>query len=152
MMKALKAQDGALFGPFQAILEAPAHFDCDGVIYPRSVIGTGSIEDWVPPPPPAQPPAPVPASISRLQLILGMTAAGLITPAEGVAAASGTAIPASVEAVFAGLPATEATAARIRWFAMTEVERANPLVAAVAIAAGKSAAEMDQFFRDWRRL
>lgn len=152
MMKALKAQSGALFGPFQAIIEAPAQFECDGVIYPKSVVGNASIEDWVTPPPPPPPPAPVPASISRLQLILGMTAAGLITPAEGVAAAAGTAIPAVVEAVFASLPATEATAARIRWSAMTEVERANPLVAAVATAAGKSPADMDQYFRDWSLL
>jgi hypothetical protein len=100
-------------------------------------------------PPPAPPP---PTMISRLQLILGMTNAGLITPTEGVDAAAGTAIPSVVEAVFASLPAAAATSARIRWSAMTEVERANPLVASVATAAGKSPADMDQFFRDWGQL
>lgn len=94
----------------------------------------------------------VPASISRLQLILGMTSAGLITAEEGVSAAAGTAIPSVVEAVFASLPSAEATGARIRWNAMTMVERANPLVAAVAAAAFKTDSEMDQYFRDWSVL
>jgi len=102
--------------------------------------------------PPLSEPPPVPAAITRLQLILGMTDAGLITPAEGVAAAAGNAIPSVVESVFASLPAAQATSARIRWSAMTEVERLNPLVAAVASAAGKTDAEMDQFFRDWSLL
>ena len=101
--------------------------------------------------PPPPPPLPVPDKITRLQLILGMTSAGLITPAEGVAAAAGNAIPAVVEAVFASLPASQATAARIRWNAMTTVERASPLVAAVAAGATppKTLAQMDQYFRDW---
>jgi hypothetical protein len=81
-----------------------------------------------------------------------MAAAGLITPAEAVAAAAGTAIPAVVEAVFASLPEAEATAARIRWHAMTEVERANPLVAAVAMIHEKTPAQMDQYFREWSQL
>jgi hypothetical protein len=81
-----------------------------------------------------------------------MTQAGLITAEEGVAAAKGTAIPAVVEAVFASLPAAEAVAARIRWSAMTIVERANPLVAAVATIHEKTEAQMDAYFRDWSKL
>jgi hypothetical protein len=104
------------------------------------------------PPPPAPPPVPVPASITRLQLILGMTFAGLITAEEGENAANGTAIPAVVKAVFDSLPVEAGVEARIRWAAMKEAERGNPLVAAVASAAGKSAAEMDQYFRDWSQL
>lgn len=94
----------------------------------------------------------VPATISRLQLILGMTSAGLISASEGVAAAAGTAIPAVIDGVFSSLPATQATAARIRWNAMTVVERANPLVGAVAGVSSKTDAEMDQYFRDWSAL
>ncbi len=150
-MKALRAENGALFGPCWAIAEETDHFDADGAIYPRTVVGNAVIEDWTPPPP-APPPVPVPASITRLQLILGMTIAGLITAEEGENAASGSAIPAVVAAAFAGLPSDVATLARIRWAAMTLVERGNPLVAAVASAAGKSAAEMDQYFRDWGAL
>ena len=150
-LKALKAADGALFGPFAVIVAKADRFECDDVAYPKSVVGSATIEDWIPPPPP---PAPVPEAITRLQLILGMTAADLISPAEGVAAASGTAIPAVVEAVFASLPNDQATAARIRWAAMTTVERASPLVAAVAAGATppKTDAEMDQYFRDWGAL
>lgn len=150
-LKCLIAEGGAVFGPWQAITETAAHYVCDGVIFPRTVIGTASIGDWSSPPA-APAPAPAPDSISRLQLLLGMISAGLITPAEGVAAAAGAAIPAAVEAVFGSLPASEATSARIRWSAMTEVERANPLVAAVAMAAGKSPADIDQYFRDWSLL
>jgi hypothetical protein len=152
-LKALRATSGAVFGPFAAITETTEHFSGDGVLYPKSVVGDAAIEDWVEPTPPTAP-APVPASISRVQLILGMTSAGLITPAEAVAAAAGTAIPAVVEAVFASLPEAQATAARIRWHAMTRVERANPLVAIVAVSATppKTDAEMDQFFREWNQL
>jgi hypothetical protein len=125
----------------------PDHLVIDGAIGAIGWLWDGSA---LAPPPPA--PAPVPASISRLQLILGMAAAGLITPAEAVAAAAGTAIPAVVEAVFASLPEAEATAARIRWHAMTEVERANPLVAAVAMIHEKTPAQMDQYFREWSQL
>jgi hypothetical protein len=123
-----------------------------------TVNGATLVNDvWVNPPPyvPPEPPPvvePVPFSISRLQLILGMTQAGLISASEGVAAAAGMAIPAAVEAVFATLPNGQGTTARIRWNAMTDVERANPLVAAVAAAAGKTSAEMDQYFRDWSAL
>lgn len=129
--------------PGWTFIETPAPADINPFLYRW----TGSQLQRRSPPPPAPP-----SSISRLQLILGMTSAGLITPAEGVSAAAGSAIPAVVEAVFASLPAAEATSARIRWSAMTEVERANPLVAAVAAAAGKSPSEMDDFFRDWSRL
>jgi hypothetical protein len=95
---------------------------------------------------------PVPAQISRLQLILGLTMAGLIPAAEGEAAAAGTAIPALITMVFNTLPPDQAIGARIRWNAMTVCERANPLVAAVATASGKTSAEMDQYFRDWSAL
>lgn len=148
-MKALKSTSGALFGPFAEIQSLADRYVGDGVIYQKSVIGTATIEDWVPPPPAPPPP---PASITRLQLILGMTSAGLITASEGVAAAAGSAIPEVVETVFASLPAAQATGARIRWSAMTTVERANPLVAAVAAAANKTEADMDAYFIAWSVL
>lgn len=102
--------------------------------------------------PPAAPPVPVPAQITRLQLILGLTMAGLIPAAEGEAAAAGTAIPALIAGVFNTLPPDQAIGARIRWNAMTVCERANPLVAAVAAASGKTSAEMDAYFIAWSAL
>lgn len=101
---------------------------------------------------PPTPPLPVPAQITRLQLLLGLTRAGLITSAEGEDAAAGIRIPSLIVSVFNALPSDQAVAARIRWNAMTVCERANPLVAAVAAASGKTSQEMDDLFRSWSLL
>jgi hypothetical protein len=94
----------------------------------------------------------VPAAISRLKLILGMVADGLITAAEGEAAAANTAIPALIAGVFATLPPTQATEARIRWASMAICDRANPLVNAVAAAGGLTSDEMDYLFIEWNAV
>jgi hypothetical protein len=101
---------------------------------------------------PPMPTLPVPAQITRLQLLLGLTAAGLITAAEGEDAAAGTQIPGLITAVFNTMPTDQAVAARIRWNAMTVCERSSPLVAAVAAASGKTPREMDDLFRTWSLL
>ena len=51
---------------------------------------------------------------------------------EAVAAAVSGAMPASVEAVVAALPAEQEMAARITWARMQEVRRTDPLVALLA--------------------
>lgn len=67
MMKALKAASGTVFGPFAFISSTTDHFDCDGLIYPRSVVGEATIEDYVPPAP-SPPVEPVPVSVTNAQV------------------------------------------------------------------------------------
>jgi hypothetical protein len=98
-------------------------------------------------PPPAQPPAPVvPASITRRQLLLALAGAGLITAPEALAAATTGAVPASIDAVFAELPAGQALAARITWATMGVAEREHPLIGALVAAELATAAEVDALF------
>ena len=96
---------------------------------------------------------PVPASISRVQLMLGLVAAGLIPPEEGPPASSGMAIPALIDAVFSALPAAEANEARIRFNGAATFDRENPLINAVGyLAAGKTPEQMDAYWREWSAL
>jgi hypothetical protein len=148
--KALRAADGTVFGPFSAVISSADHFDCDGVIYPRAVVGNATIKDWIAKPPLPPPP---PAQIKRVQLILGLVNAGLITPEEGPPASSGMVIPAAIEGVFSTLPEAEAVEARIRFNGAADFDRANPLINAVGwIAASKTPAEMDDYWREWSAL
>lgn len=92
-------------------------------------------------------PRPVPAVISRRQMLLALAAGGIITPAEALAAATVGTAPAAIDAVFARLPPSDALAARITFATMSEVERAHPLIGAM-IGAGLVAAEQaDDLFR-----
>lgn len=96
---------------------------------------------------------PAPATITRLQLVLGLAASGLITEAEADAMAEGSGVPAAISAAIQALPSAQRLEARIRFKAMTEVERVNPLIDAIGfVAAGKSPAEMDDYFRTWSQL
>jgi hypothetical protein len=84
--------------------------------------------------------------ITRRQMILALVAVEWITPEEALAAATSGAAPAALEALLAGMPAAEALAARITWAAMTEADRAHPLVAALGAARELTDAEIDAFF------
>lgn len=94
-------------------------------------------------------PPPVPSRVPALGLINAMAAAGWITDAEADAwVIARSALPAIVQGVVDGLPVDERPAARRRVLAMTVAERADPLVAAVARAAGADDAAVDALFRD----
>jgi hypothetical protein len=93
------------------------------------------------------PPEPVPAVITRRQMLLQLVIQGIITGDEGVAAATTGAVPASVEAVFAAMPSDAQVAARITWASMSVAERDNPLVATLATANSMSDEDIDDFFR-----
>jgi hypothetical protein len=95
-------------------------------------------------PPPEVP--VVPATITRRQLLLALTAAGLITGEEALAAATTGAVPAQIDAVFADLPEAEALAARITWATMSVAERAHPLILAMINAGLATPAEVDALF------
>jgi len=96
--------------------------------------------------PPPAPPRIVPATISRRQLLLALAAIGRITDEEALAAATIGTVPAEIDAVFAGLPAEKAVAARITWATMGVVERAHPLLLAMIDAELMTAAEVDDLF------
>lgn len=94
-----------------------------------------------------QPPkAPVPASISFAQLLIGLVSEGWITAAEGRAWRDRVALPAQVQAVIASLPVEQQFAAETRALAPSEVLRNDPLVLALSFAANKTIEELDDFF------
>jgi hypothetical protein len=97
-------------------------------------------------------PPPVPSAISRRQLLIALTAAGLITEAEALAAAKTGEVPAAIDAVFAALPKEQALAARITWATMTVVERDHPLIQAVIDAKIVTAEQADALFRQAAEL
>lgn len=92
-------------------------------------------------------PQPVPGTIRLLQFLGQGVIAGIFSQDEALAAARTGAVPAAIEAVFGTLPADQAFQARLAWAAMVEVDRASPLLAAVAAARGMNTAAMDDFFR-----
>jgi hypothetical protein len=99
------------------------------------------------------PVAPVPASVTRRQMILGLVAAGYITSAEGIAAAQSGAVPAAVQAVINTLPdQSSKDAATITWASMSICERSNSLVAALAAANSLTSAQVDALFQSWVTL
>lgn len=107
----------------------------------------GLIDPYVAPPP------PVPESVTRRQMLIGLATAGFITTAEAIAAAQSGAVPAAVQAVFDALPTqADKDAAAITWAAMSVAERGNALVAALAAAQGLSSAQVDDLFRAWAIL
>lgn len=106
------------------------------------------MRDWLASgsPEPYAPPAPLMPTITRRQMLLALAAAGLITGAEALAAATTGAVPASIDAVFAGLPDADALAARITWATMSIAERAHPLIAALIAASLATAEQVDALF------
>ena len=117
----------------------PADFRSD-----RYVWRAGALVRLLDPPPPA---APVPYAITRRQLILGLLAAGWITPAEAEAAATGGAPPAALDAVLANLTQADALEARITWATMSVAERWHPLLVAIVAAGIATDAQVDNLFR-----
>lgn len=41
--------NGEKLGPFNSVVELDDRYDCDGVHYPYTIFGGGTIEDWVEP-------------------------------------------------------------------------------------------------------
>jgi hypothetical protein len=94
----------------------------------------------------------VPGAISRRQLLIALTATGLITEAEALAAAKTGEVPAVIDTVFSKLPPEQALAARITWATMTTVERDHPLVQAIIDAQIATAEQVDALFRAAAKL
>ena len=93
---------------------------------------------------PPAPPVIIP-DLSFAQLLIGLVTEEWITEAEGGGWLVGT-LPAPVLAVIATLPSNQQFAAKARAIRPSAVVRADPLVAALAAAEGKTSAEIDAFF------
>lgn len=113
-------------------------------IYAAAVAGEfGPVADHVPAP---QAPPPIPAVISRRQLLIALAAAGFISAEEALAAAQTGAVPAAIAGVFELLPEEQALAARITWATMTEVYREDPLISAIVAAGVATTEQVDKLF------
>lgn len=106
----------------------------------------------IPRPPAPEEPAPVPASISFAQLLIGLVTEQWITSAEGRAWRDRVALPAQVQTLIASLPVEQQFAAETRAMAPSEVLRNDPLVVAMGAASGKTEEEMDDFFRTYSQV
>lgn len=102
----------------------------------------------VPRPPVEEGPAPVPASISFAQLMIGLVTEQWITQAEGEAWLAGT-LPTAVLTIINTLPVEQQFAAKARAIRPSEVLRNDPLVASLGAAAGQTPEELDDFFRTY---
>lgn len=89
--------------------------------------------------------------LSFAQLLIGLVTEQWITEADGEGWLTGT-LPAAVTAVINSLPEGQRFAAKARALRPSEVLRADPLVAAMGLAAGKTEAEIDTFFRTYAQV
>jgi len=116
------------FGPFNSITDLGDLWDCDGVHYPKAVIGAAAIGTYVAPPP--TPPVS-PVSITMRQARLALYNVGLLP---------------TVNAAIAGMAGAAGDAARIEWEFSSEVLRNKALVASMASSLALSDAQLDALF------
>lgn len=110
----------------------------------------GSYVDGVFTRPPAPEPSipPVPQSITFAQLLIGLVSEQWISEADGEGWLAGV-LPSAVLATINLLPKEQQFAAKARASRPSEVLRADPLVAMMAMAQGRTDAEIDDFFRKY---
>lgn len=96
---------------------------------------------------PTPPAAPVPHSIAATQFWLELPNWTAVTEEEALAGARTGAIPAAIADVLLALPSAAAFEAKVRLARMGDVLRADPLTEAIATGLGKTAEELDAFFR-----
>lgn len=85
------------------------------------------------------------ASLPRCDAVLAAVSAGMIPAAEAGEAARGQ-IPPSLAAIFSALPTEMQLEAEVRWSGSTVIERANPILSALAQAQGITEAQLDALF------
>jgi hypothetical protein len=97
-------------------------------------------------PAPEPGPEPVPVSMSFAQLMIGLVAEQWITEEEGRLWLTGT-LPPQVISTISLIPAEQRFAATAKATRPSVVNRADALVQMMALAQGRSDAELDDFFR-----
>lgn len=95
---------------------------------------------------PEPPPAPVPASMTFAQLLIGLVTEQWITQYEGEAWLQGV-LPAQVTALIETLPVEQQFPAKARAIRPSEVLRSDPFVEMMGAAANKTPEQLDEFFR-----
>lgn len=98
-----------------------------GVEYPFSVLGEHTIDDFIEP---VEAPI-VPAAVTMRQARLALLQVGKLS---------------AVNTAIAGMTGVQGEAAKIEWEFSNEVQRSQPLVAALAPVLGMTSAELDQLF------
>ena len=97
-------------------------------------------------PAPEPGPEPVPVSMSFAQLMIGLVAEQWITEEDGRLWLTGT-LPPQVISTISLIPAEQRFAATAKATRPSVVNRADALVQMMALAQGRSDAELDDFFR-----
>ena len=92
------------------------------------------------------PPAPVPASMTFAQLLIGLVTEQWITQYEGEAWLQGV-LPAQVTGLIDTLPVEQQFPAKARAIRPSEVLRSDPFVEMMGAAANKTPEQLDEFFR-----
>jgi hypothetical protein len=90
-------------------------------------------------------------TLTFAQLLIGLVTEQWITEVDGDAWLAGT-LPTAVLTVIDSLPAGQRFAAKARALRPSDVLRSDPLVAAMGTAAGKTAEEIDTFFRTYAQV
>ena len=165
----IRAPDGSL-QPWQAVefwsadeLAAIGVFEVEDPEVPAGKILTGRtfgrvdgkvsviqlLED-IPQPP--MPPVVIP-TLSRRQMLIGLSSAGLISAQEAIDSAKVVGVPAAVQVVIDSLPTQSLKdQAIITWFAMSQVVRTDPMVEALRVNANLTAEQVDDLFFQWATL
>lgn len=94
----------------------------------------------------------VPESISRRQLLIGLTMEGIITPEEAVAAASTGALPSIMQTIVNALPIEQQIIAKITWASMMVCELDNPLLNTALQYLQRSENDRDTFFKNYSKI
>jgi len=110
--------------------------DVNNAVYQRLIADNTPIGPYV------APPTPIPDLTAR-QFLSALTLQGIITEAEAM---NRSVIPSAIAAVFATLPPSYATVARITWANMTVVPRQDPLIDALGASMNMTPAQIDTFF------
>lgn len=124
----------AKFGTYKQVDQVDGGLLCDGALLPFAVIGETfeiSTDDTQAPAPIVIDTRPVPAAVTMRQARLALLQAGKLN---------------AVNAAIASMPGVQGEAARIEWEFSNEVQRAQPLVAALAPVLGMTSSQLDQLF------
>lgn len=105
---------------------------------------------WVSPEPVSS--VEVPNSITRRQLLIGLTTEQIITTEEAIQAATSGTLPSLLNNIISSLSPTEQIGAKITWATMSVCEKNNQLLLAAMTALGKTPQDLDNFFIKYSKV
>lgn len=129
------------------IIEATEDFELPGqVLAPAGDAQIGWTYDGTTFSPPPAPKPTIPTEVTRRQILTALGGLGWITEAEAEAALATGARPAVVDIVIAAMPEGDQFGARMKWIGFQNAYRDDDMVAALAVATSRDAAEIDLLF------